>query len=51
MITVADIFRRYGSRYRTKFGDRMLPSHRKAMHDIERCRTRVLGARLSLSRV
>ena len=43
MVELADIFRRYGSQYRAKYGDRMLPSHRKAMRDIERCRTAVLG--------
>lgn len=43
MTTVADIFRRYGSAYRARYGDRLLPSHRRAMRDIERCRTEALG--------
>jgi hypothetical protein len=43
MIEVAEIFRRYGPQYRTKFADRMPPSHLKAMLDIERCRTETLG--------
>lgn len=40
---LADIFRQYGPAYREKYGERMLPSHRQAMVDIERCRTEVLG--------
>lgn len=43
MVTVADVFRRYGPAYRTKFGEHLLPSHRQAMRDIERCRTKALG--------
>jgi hypothetical protein len=40
---LADIFRQYGPAYRQKYGERMLPSHRQAMMDIERCRTEVMG--------
>jgi hypothetical protein len=40
---LADIFRRYGPTYRAKYGKAMLPSHRRAMADIEQCRTRPLG--------
>jgi len=40
---LAEIFSRYGPAYRTKYGKAMLPSHRRAMADIERCRTRPLG--------
>jgi hypothetical protein len=43
MVEMAEIFRRYGPSYRGKYGDKMLPSHRKAMRDIERCRTAELG--------
>ncbi len=43
MTGLADIFRRYGPAYRAKYGSAMLPSHRRAMADIERCRTRPLG--------
>ena len=43
MVEMAEIFRLHGSRYRAKYGDRILPSHRKAMRDIERCRTAELG--------
>ncbi len=47
MITLADIFRRYGPHYRAQFGDRMLPSHRLAMAAIEQCRTEALGGHVS----
>jgi hypothetical protein len=43
MLELADIFRQYGPAYRAKYGDRMLPSHIKAMEDIESCRTQVMG--------
>ena len=35
MVELADIFRLHGPDYRAKFGDRMLPSHLRAMHDNE----------------
>ena len=43
MTELADIFRRHGTAYRQKYGKRMLPSHRRAMEDIENCRTEALG--------
>ena len=43
MIEVADVFRRYGTEYLHKFGQRMPPSHRRAFTDILRCRTPALG--------
>jgi hypothetical protein len=46
MLEVADIFRLHGPAYREKFGDRMLSSHRRAMQDIETCRTESLGGQL-----
>ena len=46
MLEVADIFRLHGPAYRQKFGDRMLPSHRRTMQDIEQCRTAVLGGQV-----
>lgn len=46
MLEVADIFRLHGSDYRAKFGDRMPPSHRRAMQDIQCCRTEALGGQL-----
>lgn len=48
MLEVADIFREAGVAYRRTFGSRMLPSHRKAMRDIEACRTKALGGHLRL---
>jgi hypothetical protein len=46
MLEVADIFRLYGPDYRAHFGNRMLPSHHRAMQDIEQCRTPSLGGQL-----
>ena len=43
---MADIFRLHGPAYRAKFGNRMLPSHHRAMQDIEDCRTQSLGGQL-----
>jgi hypothetical protein len=43
MVEMAEIFRRYGSQYRAKYGDKMLPSHKRVMYSIERCRTAALG--------
>ena len=43
MPTLADVFREYGPAYRARYGDRMLPSHHKAMDDIMACRTAALG--------
>jgi len=43
MLELADIFRAYGDAYRTKYGERMLPSHKKALWDIEHCRTNAMG--------
>ena len=43
---MADIFRLHGPSYRTKFGNQMLPSHRRAMQDIEQCRTEALGGQV-----
>ncbi len=48
MIELADIFRRRGPAYREKYGVRMLPSHRRAMRDIESCRTEMLGGHVYL---
>ena len=46
MLEVADILRLHGAEYRVKFGDRMLPSHHRAMQDIENCRTERLGGQV-----
>lgn len=44
MVELADIFREHGPAYREKYGEKILPSHRRAMADIEQCRTEALGA-------
>ena len=46
MLEVADIFRLHGPEYRAKFSARMLPSHHRAMQDIETCRTESLGGQV-----
>ena len=46
MLEVADIFRLHGPDYRAHFANRMLPSHLRAMQDIEQCRTPSLGGQL-----
>ena len=43
MITLGEIFRRYGPAYREKMGERLSASQRMAMAAIERCRTEALG--------
>jgi hypothetical protein len=45
-VEIADIFRLHGPEYRAQFGGRMLPSHLRAMQDIERCRTEMLGGQV-----
>jgi hypothetical protein len=46
MGAIAEIFRQYGSQYLERHGDRMLPSHRKALRDILECRTEACGGHL-----
>jgi len=46
MVELAEIFRLHGPQYRAQFGARMLPSHLRAMQDIEHCRTASLGGQL-----
>ena len=43
MIELAEIFNRYGSEYREKFGERMPLRHRLVMAAIEQCRTEAMG--------
>ena len=43
MSTLADIVQQYGPAYQAKFGDRLLPSHQRALRDIAHCRTEALG--------
>ena len=46
MVELAEIFRSAGETYRQAYGDRMPPSHRRAMADIGACRTPALGGSL-----
>lgn len=46
MIEVVDIFSRYGDEYLKKFGEKMLPSQRRAFADILKCRTDVMGGHI-----
>ena len=46
MPEVADIFRLYGPGYLERFGQRMLPSHHRALRDLCDCRTPALGGKL-----
>ena len=46
MVELAEIFRQHGDDYRAKYGNRMPTSHRRAMQDIEQCRTEVMGGHL-----
>ena len=48
MVELADIFRDAGPAYLQRFGDRMLPSHRRALRDIMLCRTAALGGQMWL---
>ncbi|HXH09056.1 MAG TPA: IS91 family transposase [Alphaproteobacteria bacterium] len=43
---LADVLRRYGADYRDRFGEDLLPSHRRAIDDIIHCRTEALGGQL-----
>lgn len=45
---LAEIFRRYGPDYMKRFGDQMLPSHKRAIHDIAYCRTDAFGGHVDL---
>ena len=46
MVELAEILRQAGPAYRKAFEGRMLPSHRRAIDDIVRCRTGALGGSL-----
>src|SRR6266568_9093856 len=43
MLEVAEIIRLHGAAYLARFADRILPSHRRALRDLEACRTLALG--------
>ena len=46
MVEMAEIVRRYGKAYRARFGNRLLPSHDRALKDILRCRTQKAGGQI-----
>jgi hypothetical protein len=46
MLEGADVFRRYGHEYLDRFGQDLLPSHRRAIEDLLACRTEALGGQL-----
>jgi hypothetical protein len=46
VISLAEVLRRHWPAYEQKFGPRLLPSHRRAVHAILSCRTPALGAQL-----
>src|SRR6266478_6276395 len=43
MLELAEIIRLHGAAYLARFADRILPSHRRALRDLEACRTPALG--------
>jgi hypothetical protein len=46
MPSLADVVRRHGPDYMTRFGRAVLPSHARAMRDIARCRTEEMGGHI-----
>lgn len=46
MVELADILRLHGDDYQVRHSDRMLPSHFRAMRDIDCCRTPVMGGQI-----
>lgn len=46
MPELAEVFARYGPAYLNRYGPSMLPSHRRAMQDIVRCRTESMGGQV-----
>ena len=48
MTELADIVRDAGPAYMQRFGDRLLPSHRRVLRDVVRCRTPALGGQMYL---
>jgi Putative transposase/Transposase zinc-binding domain len=45
-IELADVVRQFGPQYLAKHGERMMPSHKRALADIAACCTKELGGRL-----
>ena len=46
MLTLGEIFRRYGPQYRARYGHHMSADQHAAMHAIETCRTEALGGQV-----
>jgi hypothetical protein len=46
MITLGEIFRRYGPGYRVRFGRTLSESQHQALQAIEACRTEALGGQV-----
>ena len=46
MPELAEIFRDAGSAYVRRFGDRLLPSHKRVLRDVVACRTPALGGQM-----
>jgi hypothetical protein len=47
MAELADIVKAHGDEYLRNHGDRMLPSHKRALHAIWHCRTETMGGHLA----
>jgi len=45
-VELADVVRRFGADYASRYGHAMMPSHKRALSDIAACCTRKLGGRL-----
>jgi hypothetical protein len=45
---LADVFEQFGPAYLYTYGDRMMPSHKRAIRDILQCRTKALGGEVML---
>ena len=45
-VELSDVVRRFGGEYRSRYGQAMLPSHKRALADIEACCTKQLGGRM-----
>lgn len=45
MVSLADLLRRHWPEYLRQFGERILPSHRRAVRAILACRTAALGGK------
>ncbi len=47
MTDLADVVRLFGPSYHQHYGERMLPSHRRALRDITACRTEAFGGHMA----